>query len=604
MHQKMSYWRKLDNAAKLFSATSNKRDTRVFRFYCVLKESVNEAVLQEALEKTLEIYPLFLSVMRKGLFWHYLEKSTLRPAVREEYKDPCSCLYVRDKKQLLFEVTYYGKRINLEIFHALTDGTGATEFLRELVKNYLCLNHREEKLPTVSLLDEHITVQDQENDSFLKYFTKVGRKKVKKNKAYQLKGLRKELGHLQVNETVLSVKEVLAVSRSYGVSMTVFLTAVYLLAIHQEMSRRQEKHQVALMVPVNLRKFFPSDSMLNFFHWVEPWHRFGEGKDSFEEVLEHVKSYFTDELTQERIAEHMNELIALEVHPVLRLAPLELKNLCIKAGARYAEKNVTAIFSNMSAVQMPEEYSNYIERFGVYTSTPKMELCACSFKDKLSLGFTSRFDTDNIQRNFFKLLKERGMESRQVEPEFPETGEPGTLEVKVFRFFSFICLAAAAAFVALDFEFRPKIPWPIFTAGGIASMWLALAIGFVKRYNLMKNATWQLWLVSGGCILWDLLTGWQSWSVSFVLPSVCVVILLSMFTITKVQRHTAKEYMIYFVMVCSFGIVLPMVFLLTGLATIRFPSLICIVISFIVLAALVIFKGREFKEEMYKKFHV
>ena len=79
-------------------------------------------------------------------------------------------------------------------------------------------------------------------------------------------------------------------------------------------------------------------------------------------------------------------------------------------------------------------------------------------------------------------------------------------------------------------------------------MWLALAIGFVKRYNLMKNATWQLIIVSVGCILWDVFTGWHGWSVDYVLPAVCMVILLSMFIITKVQRNTAREYMIYFVM--------------------------------------------------------
>ena len=63
-------------------------------------------------------------VLRKGLFWHYLEPCNLRPIVKEEYKEPCSRLYIRDKKTLLFEVTYYKKRINFEVFHVLTDGTG------------------------------------------------------------------------------------------------------------------------------------------------------------------------------------------------------------------------------------------------------------------------------------------------------------------------------------------------------------------------------------------------------------------------------------------------------------------------------------------------
>lgn len=181
MSKKKARWRKLDNAAKLYSAASNKKDTRVFRFYCELKEKVNPDVLQEALNQTIEIFPTFLMVLRKGLFWHYLEPCNLRPIVKEEYKEPCSRLYIKDKKTLLFEVTYYKKRINFEVFHVLTDGTGATEFLKELVKNYLYLIHKVNGLEAVSLLPEDMTVQDQEVDSFLKYYSKDQKRPKKEN---------------------------------------------------------------------------------------------------------------------------------------------------------------------------------------------------------------------------------------------------------------------------------------------------------------------------------------------------------------------------------------------------------------------------------------
>ena len=268
MKQKRAYWRNLDNAAKVFPATSGEKDTRVFRFYCELKEEIKEEKLKQALDETIETYPIFLSVMRKGLFWHYLEKSKLRPVVKEEYKEPCSNLYVRDKKALLFEVTYFRKRINFEVFHALTDGTGATQFLRELVKNYLYICHGDEGLLKVELLDEAVTVQDQEDDSFTKYYSKEKQSKVKKAKAFQLKKPRKEFGKLQISERVISVKALLQRSRELGVSMTMFLTAVYLMAIQQERSKIQMKRPIILMVPVNLRKFFPSESMLNFFNYI------------------------------------------------------------------------------------------------------------------------------------------------------------------------------------------------------------------------------------------------------------------------------------------------------------------------------------------------
>lgn len=54
----VKHWRRLDNAAKLFPAASSKRDTRVFRFYCELKEDIQQEILQKAkhghscLEKT------------------------------------------------------------------------------------------------------------------------------------------------------------------------------------------------------------------------------------------------------------------------------------------------------------------------------------------------------------------------------------------------------------------------------------------------------------------------------------------------------------------------------------------------------------------------
>ena len=181
MSKKKARWRKLDNAAKLYSAASNKKDTRVFRFYCELKEEVNPDVLQEALNQTIEIFPTFLMVLRKGLFWHYLEPCNLRPIVKEEYKEPCSRLYIKDKKTLLFEVTYYKKRINFEVFHVLTDGTGATEFLKELVKNYLYLIHKVNGLEPVSLLPEDMTVQDQEVDSFEIIIQKIRKRSKKRN---------------------------------------------------------------------------------------------------------------------------------------------------------------------------------------------------------------------------------------------------------------------------------------------------------------------------------------------------------------------------------------------------------------------------------------
>ena len=101
-----SKWRKLDNAALAFPLVTGKNDTRVFRFYCQLKEEVAGEVLQTALDQTMEKYPLFQTVLRKGLFWFYLEHRELRALAVPETEPPCSRLYIPDKKTLLFQVSY------------------------------------------------------------------------------------------------------------------------------------------------------------------------------------------------------------------------------------------------------------------------------------------------------------------------------------------------------------------------------------------------------------------------------------------------------------------------------------------------------------------
>jgi len=602
--QKRAYWRSLDNAAKLFSAASSPKDTRVFRFYCELKEEVKEEILQEALNQTIQKYPVFLSVMRKGLFWHYLEKSELRPVVREEYKEPCSSLYVRDKKTLLFEVTYYKKRINFEVFHALTDGTGATEFLRELVKNYLYLIH-EEDLEPVELSNQYLTVKDQEDDSFSRYYDPdFPRKKKKKIRAVQIKKGGKGYEELQINEASMSVKELLGIAREKKVSMSVLLTAAFICAIHEEMSRMQEKKPVILMVPVNLRKIFPSDSMLNFFGYIEPGYQFGGGKDSFEDVLEAVKLYFQENLSKEHMAGRMNELIAIEKHKILKWAPLELKNRCIRAGAKMAEQEVTAVLSNMSVVKMPEDYAQYIEKFGVYTSTNRTELCICSFQDTLSLGFTSRYDSTNIQRNFYRILKELGASVKVAEPDFPEDARPNYEGKKVLQIFTFCCIAAIVISMMTDIIISPCVHWSVFVAAGCVTMWLTMAVGYVKRFNLLKNAAWQLLIMSGICVLWDLGTGWRGWSVNIGIPDICLLIQVVMLIISRIRSLSPREYMIYYVMAAVYSMILPLILLVTGVIHYRTPSVICIGCSFLLLIGLILFKRKEFKEEMHKKFHV
>ena len=203
-------------------------------------------------------------MLRKGLFWFYLERREIRPVVHPEKKPPCSRLYIPDKKSLLFEVSYYQNRINFEVFHGLTDGTGGDAFS--------CGAGTELSDPAASgrtsaksgAGGSGHTRRSGGGQLFTVLFSEASAWQRKKPDAVKLRGEKLVHEDMHITELELSVKEVHAQARAYGVSITVLLTAVMLCAIHEEVPKNRQNKPITLMVPVNLRNYFPSQSMGNF----------------------------------------------------------------------------------------------------------------------------------------------------------------------------------------------------------------------------------------------------------------------------------------------------------------------------------------------------
>ena len=191
-------------------------------------------------------------------------------------------------------------------------------------------------------------------------------------------------------------------------------------------------------------------------------------------------------------------------------------------------------------------------------------------------------------------------EKDPIFPEIPETSYPG---MPFFRWFSFACVVVAIAAVSLNFMISTAYWWSLFVVGGMLCMWVALAVGIVKRHNLLKNAIWQLIVISAAVLLWDVWTGWAGWSMEYVIPAVCILTIASMLTISTVQHLPVQEYMSYWLMAGVFGL-LPLIPLLLQKLTVRYPSVICIGTSLVFLAYVAIFRHKEMAAELRKKFHL
>lgn len=417
--QRSLNWSKLDNAAKAFPPTVKKSDTRVFRFSCELLENIDAETLQAALDAVIKEFPMFLCVMRQGLFWYYLEQCDLKPVVSPETEHPCEQLYKAGYKTLLFKVTYYKKRINLEMFHSLADGTGGMLFFRALVLKYITLRHSEDFDGDIPFLENDASVADKKKDSFSEYYQKIRKEKKarrerlpKPKKAYVFRGATREDDSLMVIEGDVSVKAAIALAHKYNTTLTGFITAAFIYAIGKELTAHNRSMPVVIGIPVNLRKYFSSQSSRNFFGMVNVAYTFREQNDSFEDIAAVVSEQMKQEITKDHLFRIINSYSNLEHNLFIRIAPLPFKDFVIRIARNSADCYATSVVSNLGVVDMPEVVRPYISAFGIISSTPRSQLCLCSFGDTLRLGFTTGFAESELAKNFFRTLTEMGLQTK------------------------------------------------------------------------------------------------------------------------------------------------------------------------------------------------
>lgn len=403
-------WIRLDNAAKIFPPTTNEKDTKVFRFLCELKEEVDRDILQKALDRTIVLFPLYRTILRKGVFWYYFESTDLYPEVKEEYKLPCSMLYKKNRRNLLFEVTYYKNRVNLEIYHALTDGTGALSFLKTMIYYYITIKYGNEFTEGLPNLDYDATMTQKMDDSFSKHYT--GSPKLKKlnfRKAYRITGRRSIDNRLRVIEGVMSVKEVINMAHKYDATLTIYLAALFIYSIYQDMPDRSKRYPVVLSVPVNLRSYFPSVTARNFFGTINVCYDFSKNEGTLEDIIMKLKDEFSVALTTEKLRVQMNRLTALERNPLARVVPLFFKDMILSSANAINNRGITASLSNIGKIKLEKGLGSYIQLFNCFVSARRPQIAMCSFDDRLVISFASPFMGTDIQKNFFRKLSEQGV---------------------------------------------------------------------------------------------------------------------------------------------------------------------------------------------------
>lgn len=405
-------WEKLDNTAHIFPVIAGEQLSNVYRISVTLQELVEPELLQEALDLVLPKFDGFNMRLRKGVFWHYFEENGKpAPCVQEEKQFPCRYIRANKNNSYLFRVTYHRYRINLEVFHVLTDGMGGLNFLKELTYQYLRLAHGEE-IPHGDGFRGGTSLNRE--DSFLKNYRRRAEKRYKTERALLIKGEQLAAGEMGVMHGYMPVAQLKDVCHARGVSINEYLVAAFIWSVYTEYCNHMPTEKaIRVAVPVNLRPYFHSNTTKNFFVMVsaEFW---AEREDhTFEEVLAAVQATLRGQMDREHLEKVFSYNVSNQKAWFLRIVPLPLKGPVMRlVYNRSALANTTTI-TNVGEVEIEEAYKPYIDRFHAFIGMSQgqhVRGTVCSYNGTLVFTFSYDLVDPAVQRGFFRRLAQDGID--------------------------------------------------------------------------------------------------------------------------------------------------------------------------------------------------
>ncbi len=413
--KKQPSWAKLDNTALLFPVISGEGMSSTYRICATLKEPVRKELLQEAEEKVLSQFETFRMRLRMGFFWYYFEENDRKaPEVQEENDYPGAYINKSRNNHYMFRVTYYRNRINLEVFHALTDGYGGFVFLKELVYQYLRLAHPEELAGEKDKLSTGIFLDPE--DSYLKNFKKGADHSTAygSRKAVVLKGEMLPKGEVSVLHGYFRIDELKAAAKAHGATINQYLVGNFVYAMYREYLKGAPSDlPISCCVPVDLRKMYDSHTMKNFFVIVSA--KFQPTKESYtrDEVLDFVIGTLKEQTAKDNLENILSYNVSNEQNKFLRPIPIFIKNIAIRQVYNSSADTATATMTNVGNVELREPYQKYVEHFYAMLAMSKgqnMKGAICSYNGTLIVTFTSCLTEMSIQKRFFQSITADGVE--------------------------------------------------------------------------------------------------------------------------------------------------------------------------------------------------
>ncbi len=397
-------WYTLDNAAKIFPAVYKRSDTNSYRLSALLKEDINPDILKKATIDALKRFPSLCVKLKRGAFWYYLEHNYNTPIIEEEDPYLFNSVHIHTHNGFMFTVSYFGRRISLEMFHALTDGTGASEFLKTIVYYYLIHTGKDIKNDGSVQTDEVEKLSAETLDDFNENYESKVKAPDKEPRAFQMKGKHYKDNWTGLVQLIADVDNLKEIAHKYDATITGLMGAVILYSLYNVYfkDKKTPKHNLRLFLPINARKYFNSHSMRNFMLYTRTTGEFRNKSITFEDVVGYVKDTLS-KVNRDLLMRQLVSNVNVEKNVLVKILPLPIKNFIMRIAYKmHGQDSNTVSFSNLGKLTIPEDMAPYIERFEFMIGVSKLSpvnMGAVSVNNTFVFSYASKFvDRDVIQQ--------------------------------------------------------------------------------------------------------------------------------------------------------------------------------------------------------------
>jgi len=356
----------LGPVAMFYAATINDICPGTFSITAWLTENVKPEILQRAVNDLIRRLPFISGQLQSGFFRHYI-KMHENPMQIVPVKDLISfgCCHKKGRDSLL-RVLYGERHFTVETTHIVCDGRSLTKIVKALLVRYF------ELLGIVvdksDIIDCAGQIRPEEiEDAFLRYVSAMDSNEVKaifrRYATAQNENKPKETYHYRKSQPSASrivskkfeVTKIKAAAKERDATVSEFILAHIFMTIAEERKNIGSTKPISVMIPVDYRSFFPSETLTNFamgkvIHMPET--------DEFAKILTGIKSQF-NEINS---ASASDDIVGFtKISRIMGLIPIPIKKQLLKAMKNSAAAGFTASFSNLGIVRLPAEIEECLE---------------------------------------------------------------------------------------------------------------------------------------------------------------------------------------------------------------------------------------------------